>query len=169
MKSKMHFTFLWPVVFLLPFLLFSCEEDNNDNKNFRLQGKWILMNTAPQAEAVSGSFEEAHALEDSLTSYTFFTEGSEITFDNDSIYLTARIPGYTLPLTLAYRYEKDVINIQTPYNLSFYLEGTVELQEPVMQIRLTTESYDSILDFLRPSFRGRILSATVNYELQRKQ
>lgn len=148
-------------------ILAACDDDDNDNKVYRLEGKWLVKNAAPKVWPRQGGEEEQIALEDSLTQYTFLDENTEITFHNDSIRLTVNYMGWSRPDDLPCSLRNDVLNITPPEEYPLILEGTVELDPPVMEITLTTESYMTILRLIHPSFLDRILSANVSYILQR--
>lgn len=161
------------ISFLLLLLLLTCcwtcsDNDDNNRKDPELTGEWLLINSAPDVAPLSGKEEDKIRLEDSLTNYTFFAENSTITFQNDSVRLTADFMGMTLPVVLLYHYDRKVLTIKTPLNLPFAIQGTVELGRDVMEFELTTQSYMSILEFIDPPFRHEILSATVSYDLQKK-
>lgn len=147
-------------------LLLACGNDDNDSKNEQLQGSWVIQNKTITVWPRPG--EDEAALRDSLTDYTFFNEGSVITFQEDSLRMTIEYMEWQRPAVLPYSYHKSYLKITPPNQLPLLLEGSVELQNPVMQFTLTTESYMSILQLLHPSFYDRILSANVSYFMQRQ-
>lgn len=165
-SMKIHLSILCGILSLI---LFSCQNDNSTFKNGQLTGKWKLVNAAPQVIAVNGGNAEAQALEDSLLHYTFLELNSIILFQNDSVRLTATTPGYTLPLLLEYHYQKNVLTIHPPYQTPLLIQGYIEGSDNFIQYTLTPESYLTILDFVQPSFRDRILSANMTYQLQRTE
>lgn len=144
----------------------SCDDNSNTPHSF-LNGNWTLVQAVPQAMPVEGGDLTAENLADSLLTYTFLEENSVITFTDDSIHLTATIPGYTLPLSLPYTYHRQVVTINTPYDLPFLIQGYAEVHGDFMHFKLTPTSYLSILDFIQPPFRDQLLSADITYELQR--
>lgn len=150
-------------------LFWACHNDQTNNPPEYLIGKWIIVNVMPQAMPVEGSNLSSEELADSLLNYTFLPENTEIIFDSDSIRLTAAVPGYTLPLSLPYHYRKNIVSIEAPSHLPFWIEGTVQSTANVMQYILTPSSYISILDFIKPSFRDQVLSANVTYELKKAE
>ncbi len=152
---------------ILIFLINACGNDNSSNSTNALQGEWIISNIVPRVKPTNGSMEEQQILEDSLLNYTFLTENSIIIFEEDSIKLTAHTPGYSLPLTLYYHYKKDVLTIHPPFNLPILIQGYVYTDQDVMEYQLTPESYLTLLDYVNPPFRQRILSADMTYELQK--
>lgn len=160
---------LFLLILLTGSICFSCSDDNSNPSGTFLTGTWTIVNIVPQAMPVEGGSLTAEALADSLLNYTFLEENSEITFTGDSVSLTALVPGYRLPLTLPYRYHKKILTIHTPYDLPFWIQGTIETTGNVMQFALTPESYISILDFIQPPFRGELLSANITYELQKNE
>lgn len=166
MKNKFH---LFLLLFLIGSLCSSCGDDKEEYSNEFLIGTWTIVNIVPKAMPVEGGSLSAEALEDSLLHYTFLEENSEITFTDDSVTLTATVPGYTLPLSLPYHYHSKVLTIHTPYDLPFGIQGLVETTGNVMQFALTPESYISILDFIQPPFRDQLLSANMTYELQKTE
>ncbi len=164
MNTRHTFHFLICLISLLIFI--ACGDDPKDSKNELLEGSWIVQNKTINVWPRVG--EDEAALRDSLLDYTFFNEGSVITFREDSIHLVIDYMEWQRPAVLPYSYHKNYLKITPPSQLPLLLEGTVELQNPVMQFTLTTESYMSILQVLHPSFYDRILSANVSYFMQRQ-
>ena len=75
------------ISYLISLLLFiACGNDDNDSKNEQLQGSWVIQNKTITVWPRPG--EDEAALRDSLTDYTFFKEGSVVTFQDDSVHLT---------------------------------------------------------------------------------
>lgn len=161
----MKFPIFWIIATV--FFLFACGEDDNDNKAYRLEGAWILKNTAIKVWPREGGEAESAALQDSLSEYTFFAENSEITFHDDSIRFVIDYLGLTRPASLSCNLQKGILSITPPDNMPMILEGTVELNPPVMIFTLTTDSYMTILKLTDPPFLDRILSANVSYFLQK--
>lgn len=164
MNIRHTFHFLLYLISLVIFI--ACGDDPKDTKNELLEGSWIVQNKTINVWPRVG--EDETALRDSLIDYTFFNEGSVITFREDSIHLVIDYMEWQRPAVLPYSYHKNYLKITPPNQLPLLLEGTVELQNPVMQFTLTTESYMSILQVLHPSFYDRILSANVSYFMQRQ-
>ena len=159
-----NFRFISYIISLLLFI--ACGNDDNDSKNEQLQGSWVIQNKTITVWPRPG--EDEAALRDSLTDYTFFKEGSVVTFQDDSVHLTIDYMEWQRPAVLPYSYHKNYLKITPPDQLPLLLEGSVEFQNPVLQFTLTTESYMSILQLLHPSFYDRILSANVSYFMQRQ-
>lgn len=160
---------LFYLCLLLSGLFVACGEDDNDNKIYQLQGTWTVQNKAVKVWPREGGHTEALALEDSLLQYTFLEENSEVIFHNDSVSLTISYMGFTQPGTYACSLRKNILSIVPPDNLPLILEGTVNLNSPILEFTFTTESYMTILQLLHPSFFDRILSANVSYVLQRNE
>lgn len=168
MKTLRKLTGLLILAIVSIYTFTACGDDDDKNqKDAELAGRWRLMNAAPDVEPLSGKESDEIRLEDSLSNYTFFAPYSEIVFQNDSVRLTADFMGYQLPLHMPYHYKKDILTIATPLNLPFVIQGSIEQKGDVMEFELTTESYMSILQFIHPPFLNEILSATVEYDIQR--
>lgn len=161
----MKFLIFWSIVTVL--FLTNCNEDDNDNRSYRLEGTWILKNTAIQVRPRKDREAELTALQDSLNAYTFFAENSVIVFRNDSIRFVIDYPEFTQPALLHCYLQKDFLSITPPDDMPLIIEGTVEFDPPILIFTLTADSYMTILKLADPSFLDRILSAQISYFLQR--
>lgn len=143
------------------------DDDDHDNKNFKLTGTWQLDVIEVDANPIAGSNMSEIQLENALADYTFFSSGSQMSFTADSVSLVASVMGSQLPFTLPYNYKGNVLTITPPMNLPILIQGTIDLTANTMEFDLTPESYMSILQILQPPFFDQILSAEVDYDFSR--
>ncbi|WP_294141297.1 hypothetical protein [uncultured Sanguibacteroides sp.] len=150
MKKIGTLLFLTCSVIVLSLWLAACSDDDKNERKDLLQGSWNIDQATAIATPIENATMTKEQLEAVFNNYTFFGQGSEITFIDDTVKLVATFGDVELPMKLPYTFEKDTLTITAAASptVTFEIKGAVDFYTSHFEFNLTDKSYMSILQFV---------------------